>query len=356
MNRIQYSNLFIFAAIILLSTRLQSQVNGLPEISNRGTMVKDSEGKDLVGVSGMAHCEGFLFFVCEAQPGNLYYGDLASMGKKAMQSLTGNSIQTRTIPVKYKKDIEVPLLGAGRGFEAIEFMRTENNIRIFLSYEADFNHYLYAGILKLEGGIPTSAEISQKYNLPENPEDAVHNAGWEAIAYDPESEELTGIFENRLGVEKLAFRVNATQIPETIQLNLAPVRIEYRVTDMTCVSAGIYLASVYIWKETYQNLAGDQIRAQTPRFRILRINRENGQDGKVSLNPVILKSFPEIDYFLGDVYLNFEGITAVHEDELREGILLVNDNDPPYIKFGRRGVPPSVLRFLLPAEYNGNLK
>ena len=78
------------------------------------------------------------------------------------------------------------------------------------------------------------------------------------------------------------------------------------------------------------------------------------QDGEVSLKPVILKSFPEDEYFLGDVYLNFEGITMVNEDKMPAGILLINDNDPPYIKFGRRGVPPSILRFLLPKEYDGN--
>ncbi len=108
MNKLVYIILFLFAAIILLSTRLQSQVNGLPEISNRGTMVKDSEGNDLIGVSGMAHCEDFLFFVCEAQPGILFYGDLASMRGKAMQSLTGDSIQTLSIPVNYTEGIEVP--------------------------------------------------------------------------------------------------------------------------------------------------------------------------------------------------------------------------------------------------------
>lgn len=342
-----------FIILFFCSDFLKAQENILPQlplIPERGVIVKNGFGNDLVGVSGMARCGEYLYLISERTPQFLYFGKFNEMCKRAMNEVKINTVQIDSIPIHYNNSLDVPALGEGRGFEAVEICPLPFGTEVFFSYEADDNDLLYRGSLKYENGKPKSIEIVQKYKLPENSEEAIHNAGWEAIAYDPSTGNLTGIYESRLSLDKMAFELNVKNIPLTIVSNLPPVRIEYRVTDLTCGSSGKFLASVYIWKETYQNLKSEEILASVPQFRLVQMNRKVDQQKRVSLTPVILKTFPEEDDKYGEDYLNFEGITTVNGKGLPNGILIINDNDPPYFKFGNKHTPPSILRFLLNSE------
>lgn len=341
--------IFIFFWLDFLNAQ-ETILPQLPFIPERGVVIKNGFGNDLVGVSGMSWCGEYLFLISERMPQFLYFGKFNELCKRAMGVMKISTAQMDSIPIHYANDLEIPASGEGRGFEAVEFCLLPSGTEVFFSYEADNNDLLYRGNLKYENGQPKSVEVIQKYNLPENPEGAVHNAGWEAIAYDPSPGNLTGIHENRLSFNKMAFEINSKNIPLTFISNLPPVRIEYRVTDLTYISSGKFVASVYIWKETYQNFKGKEILAEVPQFRLVQIRRKVDPKKGVSLTPVILKTFLEEDDKYGEDYLNFEGITAVNGKGLPRGILIINDNDPPYFKFGNKRTPPSILRFLLNSE------
>lgn len=355
-NKYRYAQIVPFCLIclpLLFSFFVNAQDNipaQLPPIAERGVSVKDGFGNDLIGVSGMAQCGDYLFLVSERIPQFLYFGKFTELCTRAMGVSKNNAVQVDSIPVYYDNNLDVPQLGEGRGFETVEFCPSPSGGTVFLSYEADDNDLLYKGNLKCENGMPKSVEIVQTYNLPENPEGTVHNAGWEAIAYDSSLGNLIGIYESRFSLDKMVFEVKVKNIPLTIVSNLPPVRVEYRVTDMTCISSGKYIASVFIWKEAYRNLNGAEIFAEIPRFCLVQLTRNVDEKKQVRLTPVILKTFQEADDAYGEEYLNFEGITVVNETGFPSGVLIINDNDPPYIKFGNKRTPPSILRFLSNAE------
>lgn len=344
--------LMILCALFFSHTGLSGEMATLAPIAERGVMVQDQEGRDLIGVSGLTCAGDYLFMICESQLRTLYWGELMKLCGRAMGSLENNALQVNSAPIIYLGGIEEPMWGRGAGYEAVEVRSAGGELEIFLSYESDSGYYIYRGHVQFTNGKPESVNINERHTLPSNPEGYVHNAGWEAIAWDSESEEIMGIFENRLAYMKMAFLLDARMLPADITSNLPSVPIEYRVTDLACFSSGSYLASIYIWLEDYQNAAGETIQSSVPQFRIVKLTKEKLHNNQLSLKPVILKTFKEEEFMYGDDHLNFEGIAVVKDESIHRGILLINDNDPPYIKILNKGDPPTILRYLTSGEFN----
>lgn len=328
---------------VLIYSGMANNIHSLPAIGERGVVLTNGDGNDLIGVSSMDRIRNEIFVSCEFQPDLLYFGRYSEILQAAMQPLTDNTYSMQSVHICYAEELPLPLLGRGKGYEAFCFWDVGERVEVFFSYESDTEHFLYHGDLLYTNGSPDSILLSRRYKLPPNPPDTYHNVGWEAIAVDPETHELFGVFEDRGRYKKMVFCLDLDHLNDLETANSDFVEIEYRVTDMTRIGSGEYLSTIYIWTEEYENMDGQKIRSETPQFRLVKFTRIDDGNNSIHLEYQLLKSFqrPEFD-FEGEA-LNFEGIVAVHSPK---GILIVNDNDPPYFKFRRAMTPPSILRYL----------